>query len=210
MADPRLLVSMEYATAVRTVVMMEVVDLLLRVDRIKEITVEASWDAEDASDSRREMMELGVEMMELGVEMMELGVEMMELGVEMMECREVMMLMQNVLMDVTRVVEDMKVQWDQEREDLLTIQVRLMEQVGNLQVVVYNLQGNLLSGCYNPIVLDLDDESDGGDADVEMAVEDEISLWSWDVDGRDGFSTQETLVGDQVVYELVPIESLTQ
>jgi hypothetical protein len=97
-----------------------------------------------------------------------------------------------------------------EREDLLHIQVHLMEQVGTLQAAIYNLQADCLGGQANPIVLDSNSKrsESGEDADVEMAVGDKISLWSQDVNGRDGWSTQATLVGDQVLYDLVLIKEL--
>jgi hypothetical protein len=151
---------------VGVIVMMEAADMNQQVDQIEEIAVEASKDIEDASEMRREMMELGA---------------------EMTECRGTMMMMRNAFTDAMRAAEDMKRTWDLEREDLLWIQVHLMEQVRNLQAAVCDLQRDHLGGQVNPIILDSDSKGSesGEDVDVEMVAEDEISLlvqgcwWRW-------------------------------
>jgi hypothetical protein len=57
--EPALLGGMEYSMAVGMMLMCEVADINKQVDQVEEIAIEASKDAKEASDMRREMMELG-------------------------------------------------------------------------------------------------------------------------------------------------------
>jgi septal ring factor EnvC (AmiA/AmiB activator) len=130
---------------------------------LEEIAVQVSRNAEKVEE-----------------EMKDVRREMIELGAELTECRRAMMLMRNKMTDATRAAQDMKAAWDQERNDLLTIQVHLMEQVGNLQAVVYNLQHHQLAQIHDrDHLIIIEDSSESGlESSNDGDAEDEISLWS--------------------------------
>jgi hypothetical protein len=124
--------------------------------------------------------------------------EMMELGAEMTECRGVMMLMRGALTDATRELKDQKAEWAWEHDLLLQIQSGLLRR---LEAVERQVGPSTVD---HPIVIE--DSEDSRDLrNMEMVVGDEISLWAQNV----AESMDNTLVKNQMVYNLVPIEELT-
>jgi hypothetical protein len=110
-----------------------------------------------------------------------------------------MMLMRNALTNVTREFEDFRAQWTEQREILIQICSGML---GRLETVE-GLVGPRSVG--RPIIIE-DSEDGGNDGDLEMAPGDAISLWVRNVVS----SADNTLVGNQMVYDLVPIEELTR
>jgi hypothetical protein len=70
---------MEYSVSVGMMVMCEALDINKRLDHVEEIAVEASKDAEEVLEMRKEMIELGA---------------------EMTKCQRAMILLRNELVDV--------------------------------------------------------------------------------------------------------------
>jgi hypothetical protein len=174
-----LLEGMEYSAMVGTMVSMEVADLSQKVDQIEEIAVEASKDVEEASETRKEMMELGA---------------------EMMECRGAMMMMRNALTDAIREFQDAKVDWIWESDLLIQIQTGLLCRLEAVERQVGPRSRD------RPIVIKDSEDSgnNGGSEGMETVPRDEISLWARNV----ADSAYNTLVNNQIVYELVLIKEL--
>jgi hypothetical protein len=180
-----LLARMEYTASVGVMSMMEVVDVNQWVDEIKTEVMGMGREVEVLSGMRQEVMKLGV--------------ELMEARGEMEDCHGAMMMMRNTLTDVMREFQDARVDWFQERDLLIQIQSSLLR---CLEVV----ERQVGSGSMNrPIVIE-DSEDSGNNGDVETALGDEISLWARNM----AELVDNTLVENQIVYDLVPIEELTR
>jgi hypothetical protein len=180
-----LLEGMEYLATIGMMVMMEMADINQRVDEDKQEVADMGKDVDELSAMRQEVMELGV--------------ELTEVRGEAEECQGVMMLMRNALTDAIRGFEDAKVEWVWERDLLIAISSGLLRCV---EVVERQIGPGTVD---HPIIIE-DSKDSGNDGDAEMAPGDEISLWARDM----AELVDNTLVGNQIVYDLVPIEELTR
>jgi hypothetical protein len=126
------------------------------------------------------------------------GVELTEARGEAEECRGAMMLMRNALTDVTREFQDSKAEWRHQIDLLTEISSGLLR---CLEAVERQVGPGIVD---RPIVIE-DSEDSGNDGDMETAPGSVISLWARDV----ASTVDNTLVRNQIVYDLVPIEELT-
>jgi hypothetical protein len=176
---------MEYTGAVGVMLATDMANINKRVDEVTEEVKTMGEVIDKVAAVKREMMELGA--------------ELTEARGEVEECRGVMMLMRNALTDVTQDFQDQKATWKVQADLLTEISSKLLQRLEAVERQV----GPGSAG--RPIVIE--DSVDSGDvADVEMAPGDEISLWARDIASQ----ADNTLVRDQMVYELVPIEELTR
>jgi hypothetical protein len=151
----------------------------------EDVAQEAKEEAEESSGMRSDLLELGV--------------ELTEVRGELVDCRGAMMLMRNEMTDVVRDFQDQKREWEHQRDLLIQISSGLLRWVEALERDV----GPGSAG--RPIVIE-DLEDSGNDGDMETAPGDSISVWARQVSA----DADNTLVRDQIVYELVPISELAR
>jgi hypothetical protein len=151
---------------------------------VEEVAKEAAAEAEESSGMRSDLLELGV--------------ELMEARGELNECRGVMMLMRNTLTNAVQEFQHQKAEWERQRDLLVQISSGLLRRVEEVKRLVG-------PGSVNrPIVIK--DSDSGNDGDMETAPGDSISVWARQV----SVEVDNTLVGDPIAYDLVPIEELTR
>jgi hypothetical protein len=175
---------MEYTGAVGAMLSHDMANVNKRVDELTEVVERVGHETDELSGMRQEVMELGA--------------ELTEARGEAEECRGAMMLMRNALTDATREFQDFKVEWTEQREILIRICSGLL---GRLEAVE-GLVGPGSAG--RPIVIG--DSDSGNDGDLETALEGPISAWSRQV----SIEADNTLIGDPIVYDLVPISELAR
>jgi hypothetical protein len=173
---------MEYTGAVGVMLCHDMANVNKRVDELTEVVERVGYETDELSEMRREVMELGA--------------ELTEARGEAEECRGAMMLMRNALTDATREFQDFRTEWTEQREILIRIASGLLSRVE----VVEGLVGPGSVG--HPIVIE--DSEDGGD--METAPGDVVSMWARQVSAE----ADNTLFGDPIVYELVPISELAR
>jgi hypothetical protein len=183
--DGALLSGMEYSASVGVMAMMESADINKRIDMVEDMAKEAKEEAEESSGMRSDLLELGA--------------ELLEARGEMNECRGAMMMMRNALTDAARNFEDQKREWEDQRDLLVQISSGLLRRVEALERDVGP------GSVGRPIVIE-DSEDSGNDGDMETAPGDAVSVWARQVSAE----ADNTLVGDPMVYELVPISKLAR
>jgi hypothetical protein len=169
---------MEYTGAVGAMLVTDLANINKRVDEVKEEVTTMGEVVDELSTMKREMMELGA--------------ELTEARGEAEECQGAMMLMRNSLTDAVRDFQDQKAEWKLHVDLLTEISSGILRR---LEAVKREVGPGTV---HRPIVVP--DSDSGEEGEMVMVIE----VWAEEVEA----SADNTLIGDQIVYELVLIEEL--